>query len=168
MRNMPIETRVSPTHNVPRSANDEGSALLVPLRARYVAQTDTTYLVGEPGGTRTAHVQKLRSATAPYPSPSGRDARGAGVLRLSSLALAGAVCGGVAGVLLGMAITLVALMRLASLSRRVRHPRQRRSRDTVLPEAMTIERLRLLAALGQGMLAMFLGALVLALLRGLI
>jgi hypothetical protein len=153
---------------MPRSVHDERSALAVPLRARYLAQTDTAYLVGEPGGTRTAHVQKLRAATVPYPSPGGRDARGAGVLRLSSLALAGVLCGGVAGVLLGMAITLVALARLASLSRRVRQPRQHRSRGAALPETVTIERLRLLAALGQGVLAMFLGTLVLALLRGLV
>ena len=88
------------------------------------------------------------------------------MLRLSWLALAGAVCGGVAGVLLGMAIILVALARLASLSRRVRHSRQRRSRGAAVPETVTIERLRLLAALGQGVLAVFLGTLVLALVRG--
>ena len=153
---------------MPRSVHDERSALPVPLRARYVAQTDTTYLVGEPGGARTAHVQKLRAATVPHPLPGGRSARGVGLLRLSSLALAGAVCGGVAGVLLGMVITLVALARLASLSRRVRQPRQHRPRGAAVPENVTFERLRLLAALGQGVLAMFLGTLVLALVRGLV
>ncbi len=166
--NPPVETRLRSPRAMPRSVDDERSALAVPLRARYLAQTDTAYLVGEPGGTRTAHVQKLRAATVPYPSPVGRSAGGVGVLRLSWLALAGAVCGGVAGVLLGMAVALIALARLASLSRRMRQPRQRRSRGAALPEAMTIERLRLLAALGQGLLAMLLGALVLALVRGLV
>ncbi|HST88811.1 MAG TPA: hypothetical protein VLJ14_10565 [Ktedonobacterales bacterium] len=161
-----METRLRSARGMPRSIHDERSALAVPLRARYLAQTDTAYLVGEPGGTRTAHVQKLRAATVPYPSPVGRSAGGVGVLRLSWLALAGAVCGGVAGVLLGMAIILVALARLASLSRRVRHSRQRRSRGVAVPETVTIERLRLLAALGQGVLAVFLGTLVLALVRG--
>lgn len=165
---VPVETRVRSARNVPRGAHDERGALPVPLQARYVAQTDTAYLVGEPGGTRTAHVQKRRAVSAPYPPPRGRDARGVGVLRLSSLALAGAVCGGVVGVLLGMAITLVALARLAALSRRVRRPRRRGPRGAALPEAMTTERLRLLAALGQGLLAVLLGALVLALMRGLL
>jgi hypothetical protein len=167
-----VETRLPPSRKKPRIADDERVALLVPLRARYVDQTDTAYIVGEPSGMRTAHVQKLRDASEPYPP---RGARGVGLLRLSSLALAGAICGGIGGVLLGLVTTLVALERLASLSSRVRrrqrsqqHGRQGSLQSAALPEAATTERLRLIAALGQGVLAVLLGALVLALLRGLV
>jgi hypothetical protein len=140
-----------------------------PLTARYLDEDDGSYLVGEPGGERTAQVQKRREIPELFPPGQGAHAPGVWLLRWSAAALVGAACGGVLGIALGGAVVCVALARLGRFAGRMgQWQRQRRGADGLpaLPEAATIERLRLLSALGQGLLAAVLGGLVFLTLTG--
>jgi hypothetical protein len=77
----------------------------------------------------------------------------------------------VVGVLLGGLVVVAALVRLAQFSRRVsRWRRRHRGLGAIppLPAAATAERSRLLAAVGQGLLAILLGGLVFLVLAGLL
>jgi len=75
--------------------------------------------------------------------------------------------GGAPGVLLGIFVVLTAAIRLARFGVRTRRWRYRHRRldgGTPFPAEASIERVRLLAALGQGVVAIVLGSAVLALL----
>ena len=151
-----------------------GARVPGPLTARYLDEDDGVYLVAEPRGERTAQVAKRREVVEPFPPTRRGSAPGVRLLHWSAYALVGAVCGGVPGVVLGSMVTLLALVRLGQFSRRVRRWWLRQSRSDgrggvlQLPAAVTAERLRLLAALGQGLLAVLLGCLVFLALSGLL
>jgi hypothetical protein len=140
-----------------------------PLAARFLEETDEGYLVGEPGGDRRAWVPKERATVERFPPRPGRHASGRRLLRWSAWALVGAVCGGAVGVVVGSAVVVLALAQLGRFSRRAQQwgRRQRGSAEILpLPAAATSERFRLLAALGQGLIAMLLGSFVFLLLLG--
>lgn len=142
-----------------------------PLTARFLDEDESTYLVGEPHGERTARVPKRRAPAERFGPGSGNRVAGTGLLRCSGYAIVGGVLGGVVGIVLGSLVVLVALVRLGRFSRRVRRWR-RAHRDPdgtpPLPATATAERQRLLAALGQGLLAVILGCLVYFVLAGLL
>lgn len=142
---------------------------MVPPMVRFVEQTDTEYAVGELRGPRTALVSKQRAIAETFPLGSREQLRARRLLRWSLYALGGAAFGGALGILLGAVVMMVALARLARFSRKVRRWRRtQRGREVplALPAAATSERLCLLAALGQGVLAAIVGVVVLLLLVG--
>lgn len=142
---------------------------LVPQRVRFVSETDTEYLVGELRGPRTAVIPKRRARSDPFPLTAAEHARGRHLLRWSLFALVCAPCGGVLGILLGSAVVVVALVRLTNYSGKVRRWRRHAHNEQAqLPAAATSERLCLLAALGQGVVAMMAGSLIVLLLAGLL
>jgi uncharacterized iron-regulated membrane protein len=141
-----------------------------PLIARFVEEDTHEYLVGDPWSSRTAHVPKRRSSTEASSPEQRRRTSSERLLRWSLYALVGAVCGGIVGIALGVIVVLAALMRLTSLSSRLRRwrRRQRASGDQkTLPAEATRERMQLLAALGQGFLGILVGSAVLYVLLGL-
>jgi hypothetical protein len=157
----------SPAERGPRRA--PASHALAPLAVRFIEQTDTEYAVGELRGPRTARVPKRRAVADPFLSPSRQGMPGRGLLRWSGLALLGVALAGIGGVVLGAVVVVVALLRLAHFSRKVRRWRRAqraRGERSKLPAAATAERFCLLAALGQGFVAMVAGALVALLLAG--
>lgn len=147
-------------HAAPTSRRNNSPAHAGPLIVRFVEEDDDSYLVGEPGGDRTARVPKRRAFTASSTPAQRRSASSERLLRWSSYALVGAVLGGVLGIALGCIVMLAALIRLARLSGNLRRW-QRRQRaggnPRLLPEGATRERMQALAALGQGFLAALLG-----------
>lgn len=135
-----------------------------PLIVRFVEEDDDAYLVGEPGGSRTVRVPKRRTFAAGSTPEQRRAGSSERLLRWSSYALVGAVFGGALGVALGCFVILAALIRYARLTSRVRSWRRRQrasGKPTLLPEPATRERMQLLAALGQGFLAVLLGGAML-------
>jgi hypothetical protein len=152
--------------------------------AAFVRQSDTAYVVrdldtfGDPDDLGGVHdqgagdvvvVPKHYAVAEPFPAPRAGQVPGTRLLRWSTRALLAAVCGGLGGILLGGLVTLVATVQLQRFARRVRRWR-RRSRGAdgnpmppALPAAASAERLRLLTAWVQGMLAILLGVALLAL-----
>lgn len=142
---------------------------LAPLVVRFVEQTDTDYAVGELRGPRTALVPKQRAVAARFPPVSRLDAPGRRLLLWSVFALIGVGLGGIGGIVLGGLVVVVALLRLARFSGKVhrwRRVQRARGEQVHLPAAATSERLCLLAALGQGLVAAAAGALVVLFLTG--
>ena len=135
-----------------------------PLIVRFLEEDDDSYLVGEPGGARSARVPKRRAFTESSLPDQRRRGSSERLLRWSSYALIGAVFGGVLGIALGCFVILAALVRHARLSANIRRwqRRQRASgNQRALPEEATGERMRTLATLGQGFLAILLGGAIL-------
>lgn len=154
-----------------RATSSVAAPLSGPRTARFLDESETAYLVGEPRGPQRAWVPKQRAAEESFLLE--RRHRGADVwlLRWSAYAVLGVACGGVVGVLLGGLVVVAALVRLAQFSRRVsRWRRRHRGLGAIppLPAAATAERSRLLAAVGQGLLAILLGGLVFLVLAGLL
>jgi hypothetical protein len=133
-----------------------------PFIVRYADQHERAYLVHELDSGDTVAVPKRRATDAVYPSRDGRRPPGALLLRWSTYALLGVVCGGVPGIVLGVIVVCGGLVRLAGFRARAR--RWLRRDGIPLPAIAATERLHLLAALGQGMLAILFGGLVLILL----
>ncbi len=138
-------------------------ALSGPLIARFVEEDDSGYVVGDPWGSQTARVPKRRAYAEPS-SPERRQRRSSErLLHWSSYALIGVICGGIVGIALGGIVILAALIRLARLSQRI-HRWQRRQQaegeQDALPVEATRERMQVLAALGQSLLAILLGSAV--------
>jgi hypothetical protein len=158
-----------------RAARDANARPHVPLDVRFVDQTPETYVVQarDEFDMQMVRVPKHRAAVEWSSAGGDQSARATGLLRWSLLALIGAACGGIGGILLGALVACASAVRLARFSRRVRRwrrrqrQRARRGQEVPgLPEAATLERLRLLAALGQGFLAMVAGAAEVLLLSG--
>lgn len=134
--------------------------------AVYEALTERAYMVRTLSDDRVIQVPKSYAPSDPFPVVSGQRAPGVHLLHWSVIALFGVGLGGLGGILLGVPVVLAACVQLARFARRVRRWRQRRpgvTDDPRLPAAATVERLRLLGALGQGLLAIALGCLVLGL-----
>jgi hypothetical protein len=141
----------------------ENGASAAPNIVAFTDQRDGAYLVRELDEDQLLRVPFGRARPEPFPPQRGQAQRGALALRVSKYALIGAVLGGVAGVLLGILVALVAVIQLGRFGGRVRrwrrrwHTERRQERD-ILPAIASAERLRLLAAFGQGALAALLGA----------
>ncbi len=134
-----------------------------PLIVRYAEQREHHYLVHELDSGDTVSVPKRRATDAVDASHNSRRPPGFLLLRWSKYALVGVVCGGALGIVLGVIVVCVGLVRLTGFRVRARRWLRRNSTDP-LPAIAATERMYLLAALGQGMLAMLLGGAVLALL----
>jgi hypothetical protein len=140
--------------------------------AAFVRQSDEAYVVRDLDDLAAGDlvsVPKHYAVAEPFPSTRDQQVPGTRLLRWSTLALLAAVCGGLGGILLGGLVTLVATVQLQRFTLRVRRWRRRyRGADgspmpPVLPAAASAERLRLLTAWVQGMLAIVLGVALLAL-----
>lgn len=134
-----------------------------PLIVRYADERERDYLVRELDSGDTVTVSKHRAIDTVYPSRNGRRPPGSLLLSWSKYALFGVVCGGAPGVVLGVFVVCVGLVRLTGFRARARRW-LRRDSAAPLPAIAATERLHLLAALGQGMFAILLGGMVLALL----
>lgn len=135
-----------------------------PSYVRYLDQREQAYLVRELDSGRAVPVRKRRSAADPYPQAPGMR-----LLRWSVYAVLGVGLGGAPAIVLGLLIGGIALTRLARFSVRTRrwwYRHRRLGAPSPLPAVATDERLRLLAAIGQSLLAIALGCVVLALLAG--
>jgi hypothetical protein len=137
--------------------------------AAFVRQSDDAYEVRDLEGLEDGDlvlVPKHYAVAEPFPVTNGRKAPGARLLRWSGYALLAAVCSGVGGIVFGALVTLIATVQLQRFSRRVRRWRRqfrRANGSPTLPSAASAERLRLLTAWVQGMFAVVIGALLLAL-----
>jgi hypothetical protein len=134
-----------------------------PRLVEFADQRDGVYLVRDLYDERTIRVAKPYAQAEPFPFSRGHTRRGALLLRLSTIALISAFLGGVGGLLLGALVVCSAVIQLGRFNGRVRRwkRRARLGRHDVqdlLPASASSERSRLLGALGQGMLAAFLGA----------
>jgi hypothetical protein len=155
----PIQPMREPTSHTNTSPMASG-----PLIARFVEEDTSEYLVGDPWGSGTARVPKQRAFAEPSSPEQRRRKSSERLLRWSSYALVGVVCGGIMGIALGSIVVLTALTRLAGLSNRIQRWRRRQrasGNQKVLPAEATWERMQLLAALGQGFLGIVLGSAVL-------
>jgi hypothetical protein len=166
-RRDPLPPKPIQPMRTPTSRTSAPQAAAGPLIARYVEEGDNDYLVGDPWSSRTARVPKRRAFAESSSPEQRRRTSSERLLRWSSYALIGVVCGGIVGIALGGIVILAALIRLARLSSRI-HRWQRRQHaqhasgdQKALPVEATRERMQLLAALGQGLLGMLLGSAVL-------
>ncbi|HUY77182.1 MAG TPA: hypothetical protein VMV29_10455 [Ktedonobacterales bacterium] len=131
------------------------------LRVRYVEQDGKTYIVQPLDADADVAVAKRRRGAEQYPPPHDQRPRGVRLMRWSHVALLAAVFGGVGGVFLGVIVLLAALIHLVGLRLRVRRWLQSTSGEAAsLPASASSERFRVLAALGEGLVACLLGALV--------
>ena len=154
---------IQPSH-ARASHGNTAPVIIGPLIARFLEEDDTDYLVGDPWGDRTARVPKRRAFTDASSARLRRRTSSERLVRWSAYALVGAVCGGIIGTALGAVVVLAALIRLARLSGRIHRWQYRQlasSDQKALPEEATRERVQLLAALGQGGVAILLGSAVL-------
>lgn len=143
-----------------------------PPLARYVAEDPQAYTLLDLASGEEVRVLKRRAAPEVFPPTRKTRALGAGLLRASGYALLGALLGGAPGIVLGLIVTLVALMRLSGFERRThswrraRAPRQDLDPGEALrlPAEATNERLRLMTALWQGLGGLVLGGITLLLL----
>jgi hypothetical protein len=159
----------SPRSDIRRAPDPPMMQALVPPLVRFIEQTETDYTVGELGGPRTALVPKQRAVADPFPAASRHQRSDRRLVRWSLYALVGASCGGVMGIVLGGTVAIVAMVRLAQFSMRVkrwRRGQRTHGATTRLPAAAMAERRCLMAAVGQGLLAAAAGLLVLLLLIG--
>lgn len=151
----------------PQSAQpyrDDIPAAAGPLIVRFLEEDDTGYLVGDPWSDRTARVSKHRAIAEPFSLGERRRGASERLLRWSSYALVGIIFGGIPAIVLGCIVALAALIRLSGFSSRIHRWRKRRRASgdhTVLPVHATHERMQVLAALGQGLLAVAIGSGVL-------
>jgi hypothetical protein len=144
--------------------SDDMPAVTGPLIVRFLEEDDTGYLVGDPWSDRTARVSKHRAIAEPFSPDERRRGASERLLRWSAYALVGVICGGIPAILLGGIVALAALIRLSGFSSRIHRWRKRRrasGEHSVLPVHATHERIQVLAALGQGLLAVALGSGVL-------
>lgn len=134
---------------------------------RYEEATEREYLVRTLADDHLLQVPKSYAPADPFPLVNGQRVRGTRLLRWSRYALLSVGLGGLLGVLLGLLVVLATGVQLARFSWRVRRWRRRRQSTSgipPLPTAASAERLRLLGALGQGLLAVVLGTLLFVLL----
>lgn len=133
---------------------------------RYEDATERMYLVRTLDDDRLIQVSKRYALSEPSAPARVQSPRSARLLRWSMYALMGVGLGGLGGMLLGVLVVLAAGTQLVGFSRRLRRWRreqQEASGIPALPAVASAERLRLLGALGQGLLAVALGSLLLAL-----
>jgi hypothetical protein len=142
---------------------DEDMQVSAPRYVRYEDATNRVYLVRALFNDHLIQVPKRYARAMPFPPSRDQHLAGAGLQRWSAYALLAAGLGGLGGILLGSMVAVVAWVRLLGFSQRVRGWRPGAGRPQMLPVAASEERLRLLGAVSQGLLAALLGAVVLAL-----
>lgn len=138
-----------------------------PRLVSYLGEDRQVYMLRDLLADVEAQVAKRRAAPEPFPPSREQRAVGSRLLRLSGYALFGSLLGGAPGAALGTLVALVALARLVGFERRAHAWRVRAAKDDAakrLPAAASNERLRLMTALWQGVVAMTLGGCILALL----
>jgi hypothetical protein len=146
----------------PEPYTDAVPAANGPLIVRFLEEDDIGYLVGDPWSDRTARVAKHRAIAESFSPDERRRGASERLLRWSSYALVGVLFAGAPAILLGSIVALAALIRLSGFSSRIHRWRRRASGDhSVLPVQATRERMQVLAAIGQGLLAVALGSGVL-------
>lgn len=140
-----------------------------PSYVRYLDQREQAYLVRELDSGRAVPVRKRRDVADPYPPAHAKRAPGMRLLRWSGYAVLGVGIGGAPAIVLGLLSGCIAIVRLTRFNARTRrwwYRHRHLGAPAPLPAVATDERLRLLAALGQSLLAIALGCVVLALLAG--
>lgn len=139
----------------------------LPHIAEYVGEDRSTYTLWDMAADDEVEVAKRRASPDPFPAQRSYPLRGALLMRLSGFALVGTVLGGAPGAALGLVVALVAFARLLAFRRRARVWSRRPNGSAAprrLPSIATAERLRLLTALGQSLLALLIGGALLVLL----
>lgn len=134
---------------------------------RYEDATERMYLVRTLDDDRLIRVSKRYALSEPFAAARVQLPPSARLLRWSTYALMGVGLGGLGGMLLGVLVVLVAGTRLVGFSMRLRRWRREQQEASGIPTlsaAASAERLRLLGSLGQGLLAVAVGSLLLALL----
>lgn len=131
----------------------------------YAAAAEQEYLVRTLKNDHFLRIPKHYAPSEPFPPERGQPPPGGRLLRWSASALLLVGLGGLGGILLGVLVVLAAGVQLARFSLHVRRWRRRHRAAgiPVVPAAASAERVRLLSALGQGLLAVALGSLLLAL-----
>jgi len=153
----------APWRDDPEDWNEAGEG--VAHLAAFVREGDRAYLVRDLDGGHLVAVPKRYAVAEPFLPIRRRQAPGARLLRWSAYALFAALCGGLGGILLGVLVTLLAAIQLGRFALRVRRWRLRHRRSNgamLLPAAAGAERLRLITAWAQGLLAVIVGAALLA------
>lgn len=152
-----------PSSHLPRP--NTGRHLEV-YQVRYEASAEQEYLVRTLAHDHILRVPKRHAPAEPFPPERGQPPPGGRLLRWSTYAALGVGLGGLGGVLLGVPVVLASGVLFARFTFRVwRWRRHHRAAGIpVVPAAASAERVRLLSALGQGMLAVTLGSLLFALL----
>jgi hypothetical protein len=129
-----------------------------PRLVKFADARDGAYFVHDLADGRTMRVPKRFAEPERFPPAPASPQRGSRLLRLSRYALVLAFVGGAGGVLVGVPVALCAAVQLGRFKGRVRRWRRRsRGWPEQLPPMATAERLRLLAALGQGGAATLIG-----------
>ncbi len=136
------------------------------FQARFLEEDERYYVVYDLHEDEEVRIPKARAVAEVYPPTRRNPLRGAGLFRWSVIALIAALIGGLGGMILGALVALLAAARLVGFTQRVTRWRKRQEGGRWLPAQASAERLRLLAAFWQGVLALALGAFVFALLTG--
>lgn len=139
----------------------------LPRLAEYVGEDRSAYILWDMAANDEVEVAKRRASPDPFPPERRQPLPGALLLRLSGFALVATLLGGAPGAALGLVIAPVAFVRLLVFQRRARAWSRRGNASAAprrLPSVATAERLRLLTALGQSVLALLVGSALLVLL----
>jgi hypothetical protein len=131
----------------------------VPHYARYMDETADTYLVYDLRSGAQREVDKGRQSAPALSAQARRAVPGGLLLRVSLVAVALALVGGIGGLLLGIPVILIALGKRISLGGRIRRWHQRHPQQ-LIPAAAREEFDRVRGALWQGLLALLLGILI--------
>ncbi len=94
-----------------RATTSAAAPLSGPRTARFLDESETAYLVGEPRGPQQAWVPKQRAAEESFLLEHRHRSADVWLLRWSAYAVLGVACGGVVGVLLGGLVVVAALVR---------------------------------------------------------
>lgn len=151
----------------PAHAPLRGVGAHLPRMVEYVREDRSTYTLWDMAASDEVEVTKRRASPDPFPPKRSQPLPGALLLRLSGVALAATLLGGAPGAALGLMVAMVAFVRLLAFQQRAHSwSRQRGAAGAPLrlPSVATSERLRLVTALGQSLLALFVGGSLLVLL----
>ncbi len=160
----PSSSHLSRSTAIPSLESDEEQErpVLAPSHVQYEDATTRLYLVRSLSNDRLVEVPKRYARATPFPFSHDQRPPGATLQRWSSYALLAVGLFGVGGILLGTVVAGAAGVRLIGFAQRVRGWKPGSRRLQMLPVAAGEERLRLLGALGQGLLAVLLGVVVFA------
>jgi hypothetical protein len=137
----------------------------VPVIAAFTEQSPDAYIVRDLDARRIVTVPKERARPDPFPPTPQQPVAGLIVLRTSCYALVLALLGGVGGIVLGVLVVFAAWIGLQRFGRRARQWR-RAHPDALLPALARTEYDRLIGAVWQGLLALIIGAAIVAFFTG--
>lgn len=130
-----------------------------PSYARFVDVDDKAYLVQDLAHSDIVQVPTQRNPPQPFPSNPSHPVPGVTLVRWSIVSLLSTLLGGGLGIVLGFVVVLAAILGLFRYQWRAKRWRARYPGER-LPIAARLEYDRLRAALGQGLIAIFLGSLI--------